>query len=110
MLTPQALVALQGEATRVHLSPPIVDYCHAILAFTRTSERFVYGLSPRAGLGLLRAARAWALLSGRDYVLPEDVQAVLPVCVPHRLTETGEGVTDLHEDIAETILAQVPVP
>ena len=110
MLTPQALVALQGEATRVHLSPPIVDYCHAILAFTRTSERFVYGLSPRAGLGLLRAARAWALLSGRDYVLPEDVQAVLPVCVPHRLTETGEGVTDLHEDIAETILARVPIP
>ena len=110
MVTPQTLVALQGEAARVHLSPAIVDYCHGILAFTRGSGRFVYGLSPRAGLGLLRAARAWALLAGRDYVLPEDVQAVLPACVPHRLADGGDGATDVHEDIAEYILAGVPIP
>ncbi len=110
MVTLQALTALQGQVARVHLSPAIVDYCHAILSFTRRSGRFVYGLSPRAGLGLLRAARAWALLAGRDYVLPEDVQAVVPACVPHRLADGGDGATDVHEDIAEYILAGVPVP
>jgi MoxR-like ATPase len=110
MLTPQALAALQAEAARAHLSPAIVSYCHAILAFTRSSGRFVYGLSPRAGLGLLHAARAWAMLSGRDYVLPEDLQAVLPACVPHRLADAGELDTDVHEDIAEYILSGVPVP
>jgi MoxR-like ATPase len=110
MVTPQALNALQGEAARVHLSPAIVDYCHAVLSFTRGSSRFAYGLSPRAGLGLLHAARAWALLAGRDYVLPEDVQTVLPACAPHRLADVGDAATDVHEDIAEYILARVPVP
>jgi MoxR-like ATPase len=110
MVTPQALSALQAEAARVRLSPAIVSYCHAVLAFTRSSGRFLYGLSPRAGLGLLHAARAWALLAGRDYVLPEDLQAVLPSCVPHRLAEAGEGATDIHEDIAEYVLAGVPIP
>ncbi len=109
-VTPQALAALQAEATRVRLSAPIVDYCHAILAFSRGSARFVYGLSPRAGLGLLRAARAWALLAGRDYVLPEDVQAVLPACLPHRLSDSADTATDVHEDMADYILAGVPVP
>jgi MoxR-like ATPase len=110
MVTPQALSALQAEAAQVHLSPSIVDYCHAILVFSRSSGRFVYGLSPRAGLGLLRAARAWALLAGRDYVLPEDVQAVLPACLPHRLSDGADLASDVHEDIAEHILAGVPVP
>jgi MoxR-like ATPase len=110
MVTPQALAALQAEAARVHLSPAIVDYCHAILSFTRSSSRFAYGLSPRAGLGLLRAARAWALMAGRDYVLPEDVQAVLPACLPHRLSDGADLASDVHEDIAEHILAGVPVP
>lgn len=110
MVTPQALNALQGEAARVHLSPAIVDYCHAILSFTRGSSRFAYGLSPRAGLGLLHAARAWALLAGRDYVLPEDLQTVLPACAPHRLADVGDAATDVHEDIAEYILARVPIP
>jgi MoxR-like ATPase len=110
MVTPQALSALQAEAAQVHLSPSIVDYCHAILVFSRSSSRFAYGLSPRAGLGLLRAARAWALLAGRDYVLPEDVQAVLPACLPHRLSDSADLASDVHEDIAEHILARVPIP
>jgi MoxR-like ATPase len=109
LLSPQALVALQAQVSAVHLSPPIVAYCHDILVFTRRSARFAYGLSPRAGLGLLRAARAWALLAGRDYCLPEDVQMVLPACIPHRLTDGGDGAGEVHEDIAEYILAGVPV-
>ena len=53
--------------------------------------------------------RAWALLAGRDYCLPEDVQVVLPACLPHRLTDSGDGAGEVHEDIADYILAGVPV-
>ena len=109
LLSPEALIALHAQVTAVHLSAPIVAYCHDILVFTRRSGRFAYGLSPRAGLGLLRAARAWALLAGRDYCLPEDVQVVLPACLPHRLTDSGDGAGEVHEDIADYILAGVPV-
>ena len=111
MLSPQSPGRTPGAGRRqVHLSAPIVDYCHAILVFTRRSERFVYGLSPRAGLGLLRAAKAWALLAGRDYVLPEDVQAVLPACLPHRLADAGTGPATSHEDIAELHPRRGPGP
>ena len=93
----------------VHTSAAIIDYCHAILRFTRNNERFAHGLSPRAGLGLLRAARAWALLEGRDFVLPEDVQRVLPAVVPHRLMTGDDDSAGGHAAIAELILESVPV-
>jgi MoxR-like ATPase len=101
--------ALQQAVSQVHAAPPIIDYCYDIIAFTRHSPRFLRGLSPRAGLALLRAARAWALLAGRDAVYPEDVQAVLGPCVGHRL-EAGGG-EDNHgvAEITAVILAQVPV-
>ena len=74
MLSPPALVAPSGRRlTPYTLSAPIIAYCHDILVFTRRSSRFAYGLSSRAGLGLLRPARVWSLLAGRDYCLPEDV-------------------------------------
>ena len=65
----------------------MLDYIQALLEYSRRSPRFLTGLSPRAGLALLGAARAWALLAGRDFVLPEDVQAVLPHVVGHRLQQ-----------------------
>jgi MoxR-like ATPase len=101
---------LQQQAEQVHLAPTIVDYCHEILVFTRRSPRFLHGLSPRAGLGLLRSARAWALLSGREYTIPEDVQTVLPACVPHRLVSGEDKGPAGHTEIAEYILEGVPVP
>jgi MoxR-like ATPase len=104
------LLALQREVDRVHVSPQIIDYCHAVLVFTRQSSRFVHGLSPRAGLGLLRSARAWALLKGREFVIPEDVQAVLPACVPHRLVTGEDNGPAGHTEIAEYIMEGVPVP
>jgi MoxR-like ATPase len=77
--------ALQDAAKQVHAADAILDYVQALLAASRAGDRFVAGLSPRAGLSLLAAARAWALLDGRDYLLPEDVQAVLGPVVNHRL-------------------------
>ncbi len=109
-LTLPDLIALQQQVEQVHIAPPIVDYCYAIVQFTRTSHRFLHGLSPRAGLGLLRAARAWAMIDGRNYLLPEDVQAIVPVCVPHRLHSGEDDSPAGHAANAALILDAVPVP
>lgn len=101
---------LQRLVDQVRLARSIVEYCHEILVFTRRSPRFLHGLSPRAGLGLLRGAKAWALLSGRDFAIPEDVQAVLPACVPHRLISGEDNAPVGHAGIADYILEGVPVP
>lgn len=104
------LEALQQRVASVHVASAVIDYVHAILAFTRASNRFLHGLSPRAGLGLLRAARAWALIDGRGYVIPEDIQAVLPACVPHRLLSGEDNGPVGHAEIARFILKAVEVP
>jgi MoxR-like ATPase len=84
------LLMLQKRAREVFVSPALLDYVQAILRHTREESRYTHGLSPRAGLALLSAARAWALLDSRDAVIPEDVQAVLPGVVSHRLQAVGE--------------------
>jgi MoxR-like ATPase len=105
-LTPARLLTLQTEVEAVHTSPALLDYVQGLLARSRQSDRFVAGLSPRAGLGLLRAARAWAFLDGRDYLLPEDVQVVLPAVVGHRLrNRDGLGADD-----AAARLLELPIP
>jgi MoxR-like ATPase len=109
-LTATQLLALQQHIEDVHLSQPIIDYCHALIQFTRDHQRFHHGLSPRAGLGLLRAAKAWAFLNNRDFVIPEDIQIVLPVCVPHRLLSGDDNAPAGHARIAEFILDAVDVP
>jgi MoxR-like ATPase len=109
VLSPADLARLQGQATQVHAAAPVIDYCHELLLFTRRSGQFVHGLSPRAGIGLLRAAKAWALLGGRAYVIPEDIQAVLPSVAVHRLMG-ADGVGRLDQDeTAALLLSAVPV-
>jgi MoxR-like ATPase len=85
VLSPHDLLALQKSVADIHVAAPVFDYVQGILRESRRGDRFLAGLSPRAGLGILSAARAWALLTGRDYVLPEDIQAILPSVVDHRL-------------------------
>ena len=103
VLAPDELVRLQHEVESLHVSPAMLDYVQDLLALSRQSDRFQAGLSPRAGLGLLRAARAWARLADRDHVLPEDVQAVLPAVVGHRLRAADrfpeQGNTDALLDL-----------
>ena len=84
------LLALQQRVREVFASPALFDYIQAILLYTRETARYTHGLSPRAGLALLSAARAWALLDGRAAVIPEDVQAILPGVTSHRLQAVGE--------------------
>ncbi|MGH8712128.1 MAG: AAA family ATPase, partial [Burkholderiales bacterium] len=85
-----------------------MDYLQALIARTRQSPHYVNGLSPRAGLALLHSARAWALMHGRNQVLPEDVQAVLPSVVGHRLQPAGDHVHN--KDLAESLINAVPIP
>lgn len=86
-----ALVSLQEAARSVHVSDALLDYVQALLVYSRGSGLFHHGLSPRAGLSLMRAARAWAFLHARDMVLPEDVQAILEPVVHHRLLTRNPG-------------------
>jgi MoxR-like ATPase len=106
------LLAAQLEVKRVYCSDALLDYVQALLAHTRTSGTYVDGLSPRAGLSLLAAARAWAWLDGRDHVIPEDVQNILPGVVGHRLRgATRDGGRALQgRELATHLLQSVPLP
>jgi len=106
LLTPQALLVEQQRAASVHVAPALLDYLQALIAHTRHAPGS--GLSPRAALGLIAAARAWALLDGRDYALPEDVQAVLPAVVAHRLTRSG--ATNDADEIGRALIEATPLP
>ncbi|HCK82216.1 MAG TPA: AAA family ATPase [Candidatus Competibacteraceae bacterium] len=109
-MTPAQLHQAQRQVGGVHVAPPLLDYVQALLAFSRQSSRFRGGLSPRAGLGLLRAARAWALLHRRGHVLPEDVQAVLAAAVSHRLHPGEDGLEQSPADLVGHLLASVALP
>lgn len=102
-LTPEVLHLLQEQASAVHTAAPLYDYLQALIEGTRSSPDYAHGLSPRAGLALLAAARAWALLEGRDTVLPEDVQAVLPSVACHRLRLAGGNGHASVEDVRRLI-------
>ena len=107
-MNPAELVELQAQAQRVHAAPALVDYVQAIVEHTRRAPEFAAGLSPRAALALLRAARAWALIEGRDKVIPEDVQAVLPGVAGHRLRPANDAARRL--DLGDLLLKAVPIP
>jgi MoxR-like ATPase len=102
-------VELMQEMTKVndiHASKDLIDYIQRVLSHSRSSGLFVAGLSPRAGLGLLRASRAWAMLAGRDFVTPEDVQTVLLPVTAHRLQASVGGAVD---SAMQQLLEAVPV-
>lgn len=100
------LAQMQGWARLVHVSPALLDYLQDLLAASRGGQG--RGLSPRAGLALLAAARAWALMAGRTMVLPEDLLAVGPSVMGHRLEHAQEGMPGT--EFAERLLNETPVP
>jgi MoxR-like ATPase len=106
-VTAEELALLRSHVSGVHLSDAVLDYIQAIIAFTRESGAFTAGLSPRAGIALVRAAQASAMIGGHAGVHPEDVQRVLPAVVGHRLS--GSTV-DVPDDIGEFIMQSVPIP
>lgn len=85
VFTVQELVKMQKQIRHIHISSALLDYVQDILQFSRHSQHFLSGLSPRAGLALLRAAQAWAFIHNREMVIPDDIKAILPAIILHRL-------------------------
>src|ERR1700691_14475 len=109
VLDPATILAMQQSVRQVHRAAPLLDYVQRLVEHTRTRADLKLGLSPRAALGLLRAAQAHAFIVGRDTALPEDVQAVLPAVATHRLERRdGDRATD--SDLADELIRAVAVP
>ena len=109
LLTPGDVKALQGDCEKVHVSENLLDYIQALLQETRDERWFETGLSPRAGLALLRASRALAFLDDRDFVTPEDVKTVFNGLARHRLSPTS-GFSQSPDEQIQELLGQVPIP
>ena len=109
LLSPAELLLLQNQVLAVHASEPLLDYVQDLLAATRSGRWFVQGLSPRAGIAVLRAAKARALLNGRDYVAPDDVRAILPQTIAHRLIPSADANRGPRAQV-QAMLDAVPLP
>src|SRR5690349_2595314 len=107
-MSPAELMELQSGVQKIYVSGALLDYVQAIVEHTRRSPDYVAGLSPRAALALVHSARAWALLEGRDKVIPEDVQAIMPGVAAHRLRPAHDGMRRV--DVGAQLLAAVAIP
>lgn len=108
VICPQDLLDLQQAARQIIATDRLIDYLYALVTATRQHAELTAGLSPRAGLALLSAARAWALIHGRDYVLPEDVQAMFIHVAGHRLHLAGDG-RPAPPQLLQAIIQAVPL-
>ena len=106
----EQLIAMQQQAESIHVSEALLDYLQDLLDYSRRSADYVNGLSPRAGLAVLRCARAWALMHGHPQVLPEDIQQVLPSIIGHRLSRVQDNGHASQQDNATHLIKQVPIP
>jgi MoxR-like ATPase len=109
VIKPERLVEIQHLADKIHASSAILDYLQDLLKYSRRSNEFQNGLSPRAGLAALHAAKAWALMEGHAEVLPEDIQAILPSVIGHRL-HGMQNLNTSNKDLALHLIKQVPIP
>ena len=108
--TPEAVAAAVRAVRHVHLAPAIVEYLLDLAAATRTDPRLTVGASPRASVGLLHASQAHAIVAGRTYVTPDDVQAVLPAAFAHRVSVGGGVDTDSARAVLAELVARTPIP
>lgn len=109
-LQPERLLYMQESVVNIHFAPALLDYLQDLLEYSRQSRSYVSGLSPRAGLAILRCAQGWALLHGHTEVLPDDVQAVLPSVIGHRLQSNSEHNDHSSSELARDLIEQVPIP
>ena len=107
-IEPAGLIDLQQQASLVHVAKPLIAYVQALLEFSRNSDAFYQGLSPRAGIGLIQSAKAWTLIDGREDVYPEDIQVVFEAVVSHRLAANQQIQTA--NSLAELLLSEVAIP
>jgi MoxR-like ATPase len=109
VFTPIDLKAAQDAVQAVHAADPLLNYVQDLIAATRSGRWFLQGLSPRAGIALVRAAKAQALLAGRNYVAPDDVQAILPQTIAHRMVPVADAGRGAVEQVRAMVQA-VPLP
>ncbi|MEY4979145.1 MAG: hypothetical protein RLZZ352_1415 [Pseudomonadota bacterium] len=109
VLSPADLAGLQQAVAAVHSAEPVLDYLQDLIAATRSGRWFAQGLSPRAGLAVLRAAKAQAFMQGRDYVAPDDIAAILPQTVAHRMVPSSDARRGALEQV-RAMLDAVPLP
>ena len=109
VLDVEKLLEIQHRVGQQHAAPALIEYIQELLDYSRQSDDFSHGLSPRAGLGLLQAAKSWALIEGRQHVLPEDVQAVLDAVTSHRLGAHVSGSEDVTTS-TKILLESVAIP
>jgi MoxR-like ATPase len=105
----QQLAQWRAQANSVKCSAYLLDYVQRLIACSRDSERFLAGLSPRGGIALIRAAKTYALMAGRDHVIPEDVQAIFPSVAEHRLQSRSATLRQSDETASQWILNTVDV-
>ena len=105
LVSPQDLAELQQQVLAVHASDPLLNYVQDLIAATRSGRWFLQGLSPRAGIALVRAAKAQALIMGRDYVAPDDVQAIVAQTIAHRLVPVGDAGRGAVEQVYAMVAA-----
>jgi len=105
----EGLEKIQHAVDAVKVSDPLIEYVQRLVSHTRRAGEFAFGLSPRGALALLQSARAWALICDRGHVVPEDVQAVLPSVVEHRLREAADYAGHGGGALAQKLLTSVDV-
>ncbi len=105
----ETLAALQLAVDEVRVSDPLLEYVQRIVGYSRRGKEFAFGLSPRGALALLHSARAWALIHDRSHVVPEDVQAVLPSVVEHRVRAAADYAGHGGGALAQKLLSSVDV-
>lgn len=110
-MKPEELLTAQAALKQIHAAPALIDYVQALAQASRQNGLFADGLSPRATIALLHAARAWAALEGRDHVIPEDVQALLVPVAAHRLRplKSAGSSTLGSRDLVLQLMKSVPV-
>jgi MoxR-like ATPase len=109
VLGPRDVLQLQAIASRIYIEDDLLEYAVALTGFTRTHPRVTLGASPRATLGLVQAAKAFALMGGRPFVAPDDVRAVAPGVLAHRIVPNAEAETEpgVRERIVDEALAKI---
>jgi MoxR-like ATPase len=108
-ITTEQLQQVQAAVDKVAASDGLLDYVQRLVEFTRTEAEFSLGISPRGALALLRCAKTWALIHGRKHVIPEDIQAVMPSVVAHRVRDAANYTDQSGYALVERILNEVDV-
>ena len=108
-LSLEDVIAFRRQSAKVIASDSLLDYVQRLIAFTRGKDEFHFGLSPRGSLAIIRSAKTWALMCGRNHVVPEDVQAILPSVVEHRLRATSDDDGHSGASLVQRLLNEVDI-